>query len=101
MSQALIYNDLRQVESELKTCPVVENCCVYGDPSQSYVVALIVPDRVRLEQLAENLGISVSAAVFFSVFRIHVFFGLPDPLLRGMDPDPALDADPNPSIMQK
>jgi hypothetical protein len=49
-----------QVESELKTCPVVENCCVYGDPSQSYVVALIVPDRVRLEQLAENLGISVS-----------------------------------------
>jgi long-subunit acyl-CoA synthetase (AMP-forming) len=39
---------------------VVENCCVYGDPSQSYVVALIVPDRVRLEQLAENLGISVS-----------------------------------------
>ncbi len=44
--------------------------------------------------------------VFHSVFRIHVFFGLPDPdpdpLVRGMDPDPALDPDPGPSIiMQK
>ncbi len=27
--------------------------------------------------------------------RIHVFFGLPDPLVRGMDPDPALDPDPS------
>jgi hypothetical protein len=40
------------------------------------------------------------------VYRIHVFFGLPDPdpypLVRGMDPDPALDPDPDPSIiMQK
>jgi hypothetical protein len=36
--------------------------------------------------------------------RIHVFFGLrdpdPDPLVRGMDPDPALDPDPF-FIMQK
>jgi hypothetical protein len=33
--------------------------------------------------------------------RIHMFFGLPDPdpLVRCMDPDPALD--PDPSIMQK
>jgi hypothetical protein len=34
-----------------------------------------------------------------SVFliRIHVFFGLPDPdpLVRGMAPDPALDPDPS------
>jgi len=51
------YISLGRVESELKTCPYVENCCVYGDPSQSYVVALIVPDRTRLETLAENLGI--------------------------------------------
>jgi hypothetical protein len=44
--------------------------------------------------------------MFFSVFRIHrihVFFGLPDPdpdpLVRGMDPDPALDLDPDSSII--
>jgi hypothetical protein len=34
--------------------------------------------------------------------RIHMFLGLPDPLVRGVDPDPALDQDPDPSIiMQK
>jgi hypothetical protein len=38
----------------------------------------------------------------FRIHRIHVFFGLldPDPLVRGMDPDPALDPDPS-IIMQK
>jgi hypothetical protein len=40
------------------------------------------------------------------IHRIHMFLGLtdPDPLVRGMDPDPdpALDPDPDPSIiMQK
>jgi hypothetical protein len=40
----------------------------------------------------------------FRIHGIHVFFGLPDPdpLVRGMDPDPALDPDADPSIiMQK
>ncbi len=40
------------------------------------------------------------------IHRIHVYLGLqesdPDPLVRGMDPDPALDPDPDLSlIMQK
>jgi hypothetical protein len=38
------------------------------------------------------------------IHRIHMFLGLldpdPDPLVRGMDPDPALDPDPL-IIMQK
>jgi|LakMenEpi03Aug12_release.lakeMendotaPanAssembly.Ray.scaffolds.fasta_scaffold3027428_1 hypothetical protein len=34
--------------------------------------------------------------------RIRVFFGHPDPLVRVMDPDPALHSNPDPSIiMQK
>jgi len=47
-------------------------------------------------------------ANFEAVFRIrihliHQFFGLPDtdPLVRGMDPDPALDPDPGPSIIMQ
>ncbi len=40
-----------------------------------------------------------------AMFRIHVFLGLPDldpdPLVRGMDPDPALDPDPDPSIIKQ
>jgi hypothetical protein len=35
--------------------------------------------------------------------RIHVILGHPDPLFRGMDPDPdpALDPDPDTSIIQQ
>jgi hypothetical protein len=43
-------------------------------------------------------------AVFQIRIRIHVFFGLPDPdpIVRGMDPDLALDPYTDPSIiMQK
>ncbi len=48
----------------------------------------------------------LKAVLRISIHRIHVFLGLPDPdpLVRGMDPDPdpALDPDPDPSIiMQK
>ncbi len=41
--------------------------------------------------------------LFLAVLRIHMFLGLPDPdpLVRGMDPDPALDPDPDPSIIMK
>ena len=52
------YISLGKVESELKTCSIVENCCIYGDPTQNYVVALIVPDRLKLETLAQKLGIT-------------------------------------------
>ncbi len=44
------------------------------------------------------------AVLRIRIHRIHMFLGLldPDPLVRGMDPDPALDPDPDPSIiMQK
>ena len=51
------YVSLGKVESELKTCPLVENVCVYGDPTQSYVVSLVVPDRNKLTTLAEKLGL--------------------------------------------
>ncbi len=49
-------------------------------------------------------AVTVVQAVFrirIRIHRIHMFLGLPDPdpLVRGMDPDPALD--PNPSIFMK
>ena len=50
------YVSLGKVESVLKTCPLVENICIYGDSSKSYVVALIVPDRNKLTELARKLG---------------------------------------------
>ena len=50
------YVSLGKVESVLKTCPLVENICIYGDSTKSYVVALIVPDRNKLADLAKKLG---------------------------------------------
>ena len=52
------YISLGKVESELKTCPLVDNCCIHGDGMQNYVVALIVPVKERLEALAERLGVT-------------------------------------------
>jgi len=52
------YVSLGKVESELKTCPLVENICVYGDPTKPHCIALVVPDRNKLTTLAEKLGLS-------------------------------------------
>jgi len=51
------YVSLGKVEAELKTCPVVENICVYGDANKAYTVALVVPNQHYLEEIANNLGI--------------------------------------------
>jgi long-chain acyl-CoA synthetase len=48
------YVSLGKVESELKTCPLVENVCVYGDSTKIYTVALVVPDRNKLTAWAGN-----------------------------------------------
>ena len=37
------YVSLGKVESEMKTCPLVENICVYGDPTKMFIIALVVP----------------------------------------------------------
>ena len=45
--------------------------------------------------------------IWIQIPQIHVFLGLldpdldPDPLVRGMDPDLALDPDPDPSIIKQ
>ena len=46
------YVSLGKVESVLKTCPVVENVCIYGEATKSYCVALLVPDQKQLTELA-------------------------------------------------
>jgi len=54
------YISLGKVEAEMKTSPIVDNCCIYGDGMQNYVVALVVPNKVRLEAMAEKLNITGS-----------------------------------------
>jgi len=50
------YVSLGKVEAQLKTHPLVENICVYGDSYKSHTVAVMVPIRNALEKLATDLG---------------------------------------------
>lgn len=58
--QAGEYISLGKVESELKTCSIIENICVYGDSHKQFVVALVVPNPKELEDLAAKNGITSS-----------------------------------------
>jgi len=51
------YVSLGKVESQLKTCPVVDNICVYGNPFHMYTIALVVPNRHHLIDMAKKLDI--------------------------------------------
>jgi long-chain acyl-CoA synthetase len=55
--QAGEYVSLGRVEAEMKTCPLVENICVYCDPSKHYCVALVVPNEKMLSELAVSFKI--------------------------------------------
>ena len=52
------YVSLGKVEAELKTCAIVENICVYGDPSKNYCVALVCPSEKVLTEMGTSLGIT-------------------------------------------
>ena len=46
------YVSLGKVESVLKGCPVVQDICIYGDTTKSYIVFLVVPARPTLSAIA-------------------------------------------------
>lgn len=56
--QAGEYVSLGKVEAELKTCPIVENICVYGDATKNHCVALVVANEKVLQELAIALGVT-------------------------------------------
>jgi long-chain acyl-CoA synthetase len=56
--QAGEYVSLGKVEAEMKTCPLVENICVYCDPSKTYCVALVAPNENMLIELANGFNIT-------------------------------------------
>ena len=51
------YVALAKVESELKTNPLVENICVYGQAMSSFCTALICPNPAKLKMLAQTLDL--------------------------------------------
>jgi len=50
------YVSLGKVEAILKTCPLVDNICVYGHSTKSYVVAIVTPNEANLTRAGEKYG---------------------------------------------
>lgn len=48
------YVSLGKVESELKINSLVDNICIYADPTKMFPVALLVPNFDQLKNLAEK-----------------------------------------------
>lgn len=65
------YVSLGKVESQLKTCPVVDNICIYGNSFHIYTIALVVPNRNHLVDMAKKLNIEnineLSSEELFSI----------------------------------
>ncbi|XP_018021963.1 long-chain-fatty-acid--CoA ligase 4 isoform X2 [Hyalella azteca] len=57
------YVSLGKVEAELKVSPLVENLCLYGDPSRNNTVAIVSPSVRALREVAAKLGLPNDASV--------------------------------------
>lgn len=49
------YISLNKVETNLLTCPLVDNVCIYGNSEMSYLIALVIPNRKNLEKLGQKV----------------------------------------------
>ena len=65
------YVSLGKVEASLKTSPIVENICIYGLASKSYVVGLVIPDRKELTALSEKLNLRYTKNGYAQCYIIH------------------------------
>ena len=52
------YVSLGKVEAELKTSTLVDNICVYADPTKLFPVCLLVPNPDHLKAMAEKSKIT-------------------------------------------
>ena len=50
------YLSLGKIESELKTCQIVENICVYSESTKTYCIALVQPAEKGMTDLAATIG---------------------------------------------
>lgn len=48
------YVSYGKVEAVLKTCPIVEQICLYGDSNKDYLIAIIVPDKHHLKEITDK-----------------------------------------------
>lgn len=49
------YVALEKVENVYTACPVIQQIMVHGNPLQSYLLAIVVPDPVQLAKIASRI----------------------------------------------
>jgi long-chain acyl-CoA synthetase len=49
------YVALEKVENVYAACPIVQQIMVHGDSTQSYLLAIVIPDPVQLAGIASRL----------------------------------------------
>jgi len=54
------YVSYGKVESVLKTAPIVENICAYGDPSKDFIIAVIIPNKNHLKEINPDVDLNES-----------------------------------------
>jgi len=54
--QAGEYISYGRCESILKTTPIVENICMYADPTKNHTIAIVIPDKKRLITLKTDIN---------------------------------------------
>jgi len=61
--QAGEYVSYGRVESILKTAPIIDNICGYGDSSKDFIVAIIIPDKHKLLNIEAAKNLTPAEAV--------------------------------------
>ncbi|XP_054164706.1 long-chain-fatty-acid--CoA ligase 4-like [Oppia nitens] len=52
------YYSLGKIESAVKSCPLIENICVYGISTHDYLIALVIPNTNALQGVSKKLSLS-------------------------------------------
>lgn len=48
------YYSLGKIEAAVKSCPFIENICVYGNATHDYLIALVIPSAAGVHTLAKK-----------------------------------------------
>lgn len=59
------FVSLGKIETEMKTCPIVDDICVYADSMKDFCIALIIPNPEHLEEVAAAHDIGKEAEIGF------------------------------------
>ena len=67
------FLSLGKVEAVLKTCPLVENICIYAKSTKSYCIGLVVPDRkVNTNHFQHHCILYLFFRPKYLVMKIHL-----------------------------